>query len=1848
MPAINPNNYNIDFFNSYNFGDMTDTSYVNYLFSQNLPQIPQELIDGAAGNFLSQYNEKGLEKDINYTPITNPGDLDEWFVNGGVPVDLNDIRNNVIFKDNEYGPAVYQAYNCPNLEDPEETGFIQYPTEVGGNTVMNLVGEGLDAVGLGGLNNLFLIDFPSELNEIANDRRLEELKSRVKENLISETIGRVNLDPLSLLRGTDFFQKDYRITKDTPRGTLGGLGVGVLTDLTDVNLQGIKKEPIPDGAFDWDKPLNALGPFSVDTIDISKKLLNRTGKATRGLLMKSLELNYYGPIIEGQNQPEDFEKRKPKSSDDFKTPKNPKTGYLAFGDSPTFKASKEEEERRKEAKEFEDDRVKNLKTSAKQQTGGFVANLDEVTIKAKAASQDSRPDINLTPREFDVVSTTSLSTNDNLKSQGFEFEYFGNELDTTIERQREILKNGHNGGWFTLFQGGPFITPAYEEFSSYEGTWTSVDGTVFRGDNQGHEPGAQVWNNDLYWADGRTEDLPKRGLLKYTQDLINKSTNVPGAPAMYVGFPNSPQNYDAESGDRRHINFSQGSLVKETKEDKYFCRSWSVRRAYNRYNDLIRHDELWRNTQPGTILDKKPAGDKGTKLNQYRTMQVPGVPKIAWERDGIIEQKIEKLKSLAIGKEYVIPYMFSIENLAWLDSPHYRKLPKNEMGPHGGRIMWFPPYNLNFTDNTSVNWDTTSFIGRAEPIYTYNNTERTGTLSFSMIVDHPSVINKLRDDAFVFTKTNEDGTTDTMNTTNNLESFFAGCDANTTKEMIREAFKEIHIPEIEVDEIPEKEPEIIEQEIPEVKAGVSFFFKNARSANGGTNSIESKESIYKKYYPDYQTNSKCPNKKDKNTIGRCFDWYYESKDIMWLENPKLYLTGDQGCKHGLYGQKGTIGTMTPAWAPILKAEMVDDTTILSFGDEPGGGLGETNLGKVLAIGGPAAGQERKWYSFDDIGTLNTTYSSNARKMNTKPLPCGGPSNPDGSWGPRDLDSCKTLWSSIRENKRFCNKNLPTTHTFTDGNLAGTTHDTNKVGVFNIRNGFNSRFLGTGAFDWSLMETPPYEANLADPSMDLPVEHLPYGEWKFACTDSYDENNPGTVIGVAGKGVSQLIEYCCMTWQGKAQRINFVGQASTLASTSYNRTLGRDRGKAIAEWFRAQMIICENQLQTTEDDRPYLGDKNTISIKLYKESSKKVPPANALNQWSRYAYESTTKGESKSVSSGLVPNVGGCTKRNSPSRGEWEITPSRIHPDDLENICQIVSRRSDIYLTPNPELLKPYYDAMQEALDNQINATNEAIKNKNEDAKAAAKAKEEAEKQKAIALAKNFINEADYFYKLKEDDSFLYDNLKDKLKNFHPAFHSTTPEGFNERINFLQQCGRQGPSFIDPNQPQNTAFGRPPVCILRLGDFYFTKIIIDTINFTFDPLQWDMNPEGVGLQPMLVNVDLNFKFIGGSTLQGPLTQLQNAVSYNFFANTAIYKPLEEILARRGNAGQILLEGDEGFDELENESRYWYGPWAGQEDFMNAVNPKEEPKEQTKGEQDSTTSAESTSQPKQPTTQQQQAANILSTQNPFPNGPTLEPELIGPRNEDGSFAPPTSESSGIDENGTVTSTTTEVGTPNTTNDEGVPVFVKRKESSRTSKRGKLIIKGNAFRGTTFGCTHSSTCSESWEADTSLRLTGIPIETNFVYAAIDINSITDGKKYKIFNVDTSSNNTLTAGSGWGQPDFLILTNQSDSLQYVGEAYESSVIINQLEWLTGYYNLREWVEAYKEGDDEVTDTLKSWFENHENQPYNYDMTIDISAALEGGVNKQSIGTIEINGNITKKGYEILIKELTEEAAKL
>ena len=145
---------------------------------------------------------------------------------------------------------------------------------------------------------------------------------------------------------------------------------------------------------------------------------------------------------------------------------------------------------------------------------------------------------------------------------------------------------------------------------------------------------------------------------------------------------------------------------------------------------------------------------------------------------------------------------------------------------------------------------------------------------------------------------------------------------------------------------------------------------------------------------------------------------------------------------------------------------------------------------------------------------------------------------------------------------------------------------------------------------------------------------------------------------------------------------------------------------------------------------------------------------------------------------------------------------------------------------------------------------------------------------------------------------MHQLITDKIKYFDPAFHSVSPEGFNARLTFLHQCTRQGSTVGSDERSTGTAynlaFGRPPVCVLRLGDFFYTKIIINNMSIQYETPQWDLNPEGIGVMPMFAKVTLSFIFLGGSDLAGPISRLQNAVSFNYYANTGVYDNRAEMV------------------------------------------------------------------------------------------------------------------------------------------------------------------------------------------------------------------------------------------------------------------------------------------------------------------------------------------------------------------
>ena len=165
------------------------------------------------------------------------------------------------------------------------------------------------------------------------------------------------------------------------------------------------------------------------------------------------------------------------------------------------------------------------------------------------------------------------------------------------------------------------------------------------------------------------------------------------------------------------------------------------------------------------------------------------------------------------------------------------------------------------------------------------------------------------------------------------------------------------------------------------------------------------------------------------------------------------------------------------------------------------------------------------------------------------------------------------------------------------------------------------------------------------------------------------------------------------------------------------------------------------------------------------------------------------------------------------------------------------------------------------------------------------------------------NEYQFFKEIDENSNYtpIKQRIIDKFKYFAPAFHSVTPEGFNARLTFLQQCTRQGATNIGSGKDKrgenyakpatNLSFGRSPICILRIGDFIKTRIVVNSLGIEYNNggnITWDLNPEGVGVQPMFARITLGLVILGGQSLSGPISRLQNAVTFDYYANTGVYE------------------------------------------------------------------------------------------------------------------------------------------------------------------------------------------------------------------------------------------------------------------------------------------------------------------------------------------------------------------------
>lgn len=216
------------------------------------------------------------------------------------------------------------------------------------------------------------------------------------------------------------------------------------------------------------------------------------------------------------------------------------------------------------------------------------------------------------------------------------------------------------------------------------------------------------------------------------------------------------------------------------------------------------------------------------------------------------------------------------------------------------------------------------------------------------------------------------------------------------------------------------------------------------------------------------------------------------------------------------------------------------------------------------------------------------------------------------------------------------------------------------------------------------------------------------------------------------------------------------------------------------------------------------------------------------------------------------------------------SPSVMYDSDIK-----LERKTTIQLVPN----KKTNDTPVDLTPDQVRIKNELIAERN------------ALQTQINQAKKNTSTKVTSFVERNINDGISrgFKDMEIPNRKVVPAYHSYTPEDFSVRLTFLHQCLRQGNSIVQEVQSngvplvKNSAFGRPPFCVLRIGDFIHTKVVIENINFAYET-PWDLNPEGRGMQPMIARIDMSCKIIGGQAMKSPVDTIQNAESFNWYANS----------------------------------------------------------------------------------------------------------------------------------------------------------------------------------------------------------------------------------------------------------------------------------------------------------------------------------------------------------------------------
>ena len=932
---------------------------------------------------------------------------------------------------------------------------------------------------------------------------------------------------------------------------------------------------------------------------------------------------------------------------------------------------------------------------------------------------------------------------------------------------------------------------------------------------------------------GKTNRMFYEGKIK---SLVNRFATLNGNGEGVSDFLNTAT--DHVYGLSRGRNLRKVNLTNENGYPNPYCRVWTTHHQYSKFKHLIRG--RWADA---SSENPKNAGIEHATLHSEDQLMRPNK---GYER-------LRKYSSLDTenGRPVFTPYyvndrskmeedsikrcMFSIENLAWKDiipdSTLIRKskdesgentvtkglapatvkngnvttatggtvsrstgvangygmtLTPEQRGPNGGRIMWFPPYNLKFSEQMHADWTPNEFIGRGEKLYSYVNSERTGSLSFTILIDHPSIINEWARGGKMGKTANK---TSPLSKDEVILRYFAGCDS--------------------LEFNPRKEYEVPFQTVKETKVAESLT--EPSETDGKTSDAIKEDEKWKKgaaitfysifYYPNN----------------------YSAADFMGQEVSKANNAGTLKNRLPKDKQKHT------------KDYELGLIEMFERGDREDGKVGyEVNGNADGASGSTGMTYDEKYYVS----------------------------------APGKYESSTRYWY-YPVDSRVNNEILRTKTGYKD----------------TVDYGLNAGFYGDFWGDDNI------------PEQDGIVEYLNNGN--SGLTSSEKLKTAKSMVSLTAeekqlipaynffKHLNDVVTKLNAATNNKLKyEIEIKGYASSHGYSSKDEALavvdvtGEGGDIKVSDNARSNDILAENRAAVIE------GWIRTLSC---------------FDFQNRDTISHNGKGEIQGTNIG--DESGFRPKAARAAVVTFRIIPAETDITEIQDYEEI-PHKEDIKVVRNEETTtKEYYDTSKS--DDYENDT--------------------------------YDNEYAYFKQINENDDMVKRYISDKVDYFDPAFHSITPEGFNARLTFLQQCMRQGPTISSSDLGMgsaygagNLSFGRAPFCVLRIGDFFNTKICIQNINIEYDNngIQWDLNPEGVGLQPMMANVNITFTFLGGSDISGPIARLQNAVSFNYYANTSIYDRRSDyrdsyVTTENDEAmtwSPVILDKDDSANVIETR-RFW---------------------------------------------------------------------------------------------------------------------------------------------------------------------------------------------------------------------------------------------------------------------------------------------------------------------------------------